>query len=164
MDFSPFQLHSITPKDDASIAAIVRYNLKRFHLDLPGTVYFDPELDHLSAFYTAHPEQRGYFILTDSNHAVVGGVGYAEFSGFPNCCELQKLYLADAVKGFGLGKKLMHFVVEQASKAGYRTLYLETHTNLATAVHIYEKMGFRRIEKPDCVRHNTMNTFFLMEL
>ena len=164
MDFSPFSIHPITPADDAAIAAIVRANLERFHLNVPGTVYFDPELDHLSGFYTARPDKRGYFILTDEHGTVVGGVGYAEFDGFPDCCELQKLYLTDAAKGHGLGKKLMQLVVEQARKAGYRTLYLETHTNLATAVHIYEKMGFRRIEKPECVNHSTMDQFFVMEV
>ena len=32
----------IEPSDDARVAEIARYNLKKFHLDLPGTVYFDP--------------------------------------------------------------------------------------------------------------------------
>ena len=35
----------ITPADDGAIAKIIRANLERFHLNIPGTVYFDPELD-----------------------------------------------------------------------------------------------------------------------
>ena len=35
----------IEPADDARIAEIVRANLKHFHLDIPGTAYFDPELE-----------------------------------------------------------------------------------------------------------------------
>lgn len=49
----------IEPSDDARVAEIARYNLKKFHLDLPGTVYFDPELDHLSAFYSEKPISAG---------------------------------------------------------------------------------------------------------
>ena len=36
---------------------IIRANLERFHLNIPGTVYFDPELDQLSAYYHAQPER-----------------------------------------------------------------------------------------------------------
>ena len=42
-------MHMITEDDDAAIAAIIRANLERYHLDIPGTAYFDPELDHLSS-------------------------------------------------------------------------------------------------------------------
>ena len=160
---SQLNLHPITPADDAAIAAIIRANLEKHGLNLPGTVYFDPELDHLSRFYGAQPGKRGYFVLKDDAGAVIGGVGYAEFDGFPDCAELQKLYLTDDAKGCGAGRALMEFVIQAARKAGYRRLYLETHTNLDVAVRLYEKLGFRPIEKPACVRHNTMNRFFLME-
>ena len=53
--------------DDARVAEIARYNLKKFHLDLPGTVYFDPELDHLSAFYSEKPDKRRYFVALDQD-------------------------------------------------------------------------------------------------
>ena len=33
----------ITPADDGAIARIIRANLEQFHLNIPGTVYFDPE-------------------------------------------------------------------------------------------------------------------------
>ena len=39
------------PSDDRRIAEIIRSNLEEFHPDIPGTAYFDPELDHLSAYY-----------------------------------------------------------------------------------------------------------------
>ena len=42
----------ITPADDAALAKIIRTNLEKLHLNVAGTVYFDPELDHLSTFYT----------------------------------------------------------------------------------------------------------------
>ena len=79
-------------KDDAQIARIIRTNLERFHLNVPGTVYFDPELDHLSEFYDANPGKRACFVVLDDREQVIGGIGIAEFSGIPNCAELQKLY------------------------------------------------------------------------
>ena len=157
-------IRPITAQDDQAIAEIVRQNLKAYHLDIPGTAYFDPELDCLSEYYSAQPDRRRYFIAEQQDGTVIGGVGIAEFSGFEHCAELQKLYLADEAKGKGLGKQLMQTAEQYAKAAGYRLLYLETHTNLETAIGLYEKLGFRRIEKPAAVLHSTMNRFYLKQL
>ena len=55
-------MHLITEDDDVAIAAIIRVNLERYHLDIPGTAYFDPELDHLSSYYNIGTDERVYFI------------------------------------------------------------------------------------------------------
>lgn len=154
-------IRPITPLDDDKIAEIIRSNLKTFHLDIPGTAFFDPELDHLSRYYNILPDKRAYFIATDTDGAVVGGVGVAEFTGFDNCAEIQKLYLSDVAKGKGLGKKLMFCAENFAVKAGYRSLYLETHTNLETAIRLYERIGFQQIDKPLAALHSTMNRFYI---
>lgn len=84
--------------DNAQIAKIIRSNLEKLHLNLPGTAYFDPELDHLSDYYNSKPEKRTYFVALDENGKIIGGVGIAEFDGIDDCAELQKLYLDDSVK------------------------------------------------------------------
>ena len=157
-------IRPITSQDDQAIAEIIRGNLRAYHLDIPGTAYFDPELDCLSEYYNAQPDKRRYFVAEGQSATVVGGVGIAEFSGFEDCAELQKLYLADGAKGKGFGKQLMHTAEQYAKAAGYRLLYLETHTNLETAIGLYEKLGFRRIEKPAAVLHSTINRFYLKQL
>lgn len=157
------KLTELTPQYDAALAALVRYNLKAHGLDLPGTVYFDEGLDRLSEFYGAKPEKRAYFVLLDDD-TLVGGIGLAEFEPFEDCAELQKLYLSDRVKGRGLGYRLIRRVEEAARALGYRRVYLETHTNLRAALHIYEKSGYKEIEKPEAVVHATMNRFYIKEL
>lgn len=157
-------IRQITQSDDSQIAKIIRDNLKQFHLDIPGTAYYDKDLDSLSTFYNALPEKRRYFIVTDENGAVVGGVGIAELAGSDDCAEIQKLYLSDAAKGKGLGKKLMQTAEEFAEKAGYRQLYLETHSNLEAAISLYKKFNFYQIEKPAAALHSTMNRFYMKQL
>ncbi len=156
-----YQIRPITPADDPKIARIIRDNLERFHLDIPGTAYFDKELDRLSEYYTTG--KRRYFVVVREDNMVLGGVGVAEFDGLADCAELQKLYLSEEAKGYGLGKKLMATAEEFAREAGYRRLYLETHSNLETAIGLYEKLGFRQIPKPEGVLHSTMNRFYLKE-
>lgn len=152
----------IEEKDDAAIAALIRENLEANHLDIPGTAYYDKSLDHLSTYYKG--AERAYYVLTDEEGTVVGGIGLEQFEGFPECCELQKLYLADAVKGRGFGYEMIRFLVERAKEMGFCRIYLETHSNLQIAIHLYERCGFREIPRPDSVVHSTMDRFFLKDL
>ena len=148
-------MHLITEDDDAAIAAIIRANLERYHLDIPGTAYFDPELDHLSSYYNSG---------TDESGRVIGGAGVAEFPGIDDCAEVQKLYVVDGWKGRGYGRLLMKTIEEYARGAGFRRLYLETHSNLNVAMRMYEKYGFHLIGRPETVVHSTMDRFYMKEL
>lgn len=159
MDTASLEYKPLIPEYDAALAEIIRGNLRKFHLDIPGTAYYDDALDHLSAYY--RQSGRAYFVLLE-NGVVAGGVGIAEFRD--DCCELQKLYLADTVKGCGLGYVLIRLIEEMARALGYRSVYLETHTNLAAAIHVYERSGYREIPRPEGVVHSTMNRFYLKQL
>ena len=157
-------IRSIQSADDEEIATIIRTNLERFHLDVPGTAYFDPELSQLSRFYLAEPAERGYFIAEDAALGILGGVGFAKFASIENCAELQKLYLMEAAKGRGLGQRLLETAEAGAKKAGFGRLYLETHSNLTAAIGLYQKLHYEEIPKPDFVFHTTMDRFFIKEL
>ena len=154
----------IEAADDAAIAGIIRSNLEKLHLNVPGTAYFDPQLDHMSAYYSVDAEKQAYFVALDEVDRVIGGVGAAEFAGIPDCAEIQKLYLDDSAKGKGCGKALMKIAEDWAREAGYKRLYLETHSNLTAAMGLYEKLGFQPIERPAAVLHGTMDHFYLKEL
>lgn len=158
-----YKIREMIPDDNSAIAALIRTNLKKHGLDIPGTVYFDSGLDNLYEFYSSS-RKRGYYVLTDVADNIVGGIGFAEFSPFPNCAELQKLYLADSVKGFGLGYRLISFIEEKMIETGYTASYLETHNNLQAAIHIYEKSGYSKVERPKEVVHGAMNNFYYKKL
>lgn len=82
----------------------------------------------------------------------------------PNTAELQKLYLSDMAHGSGLSYKLIELIENTARNMGYGQIYLETHDNLAAAIHVYEKSGYKEIERPSAVVHSSMNRFYLKEL
>ena len=133
-------------------------------MDIPGTAYYDPELEHLSEYYNAVPDKRAYFVAEDDTGRIIGGVGIAEFSAIESCAEIQKLYLSDAAKGKGLGRRLLEYAEEQARQMGFERLYLETHSSLVAAIRLYEKLGYREIEKPDFIFHSTMDLFYVKSL
>ena len=59
---------------------------------------------------------------------------------------------------------MIRWVELKAREMGYKSIYLETHTNLRAAIHVYERAGYRRIPQPEEIVHSTMNRFYLKEL
>ena len=160
---SSVTIRPITAADDPFIAKIIRTNFEQYHLTIPGTAYFDPELDHLRAFYSAKPD-RGYFVAVGENGTGRGCCGFAETAVFDRCAELQKLYLSDAAKVKRVGRRLSETVEQAARGAGYETLYIETHSKFDAAIRLYEKLGFQQIDKPQGVQHGAMDHFYLKSL
>lgn len=158
------KIRPIQPKDNAVIKQILRADLKATGLAIPGTAYFDENLDTLNTFYDAQPN-RAYFVAVSDDGQVLGGAGCGEFDAPNGIAELQKLYLDEDARGQGLSYQLIDRVTAFAKDAGYRQLYLETHHNLTAAVHIYRKLGFRQLaDMPAGVSHNTMDLFFIKDL
>lgn len=156
-------IRPIRKEDDAALAEIIRRNFELHDLAVPGTVYFDPEIDHLSRVYSNVPGSA-YFVLLNDSGTVLGGVGFAAFPHFENCAECQKLYLLDEAKGKGYGKMLVSLCEEKAREAGYEKLYMETNAKFAVAVAMYEKLGYEPIPRPDFVNHWAMDRFFIKDL
>lgn len=57
--------------------------------------------------------------------------------------EVAKMAVAEQHRGRGIGRKLLSHVIEQARAAGATLLTLESSDKLASAVHLYESLGFR---------------------
>lgn len=76
---------------------------------------------------------------------------------------IRPITAADAAKGHGLDTRLVGLIEDHARELGYQRLYLETHSNLKVAIHLYEKLGYRRIE-PINPSHATMDHCYLKEL
>ena len=157
------RIRRISSADDARLAQIIRASLRDKGLDIPGTAYFDPELDHLSAYYLSDSDSRRYLVLVDENDLAVGGVGLSCLSWDPLCAEVQKLYLAGHVKGRGLGRTLMGALEREARAMGFSSMYLETHSSLKTAISLYRSMGYTEVERPEGAIHSAMDCFMRKE-
>jgi ribosomal protein S18 acetylase RimI-like enzyme/predicted transcriptional regulator len=62
--------------------------------------------------------------------------------------ELLKLAVDPKHRGKGIGERLTREAMIRARKRGARTLYLETSRILEPAVRLYQKLGFKEIERP----------------
>jgi putative acetyltransferase len=140
------QIRPIQPGDNEELAKVIRTALAEFGANKPGTVYFDPTTDALFELFRT-PKSFYYVALVDGK--VVGGCGIFPTDNLPDgTCELVKLYLTKEARGTGLGKQLMEISLSWAKENGYTQVYLESMPELAKAVSIYEKVGFKALDHP----------------
>jgi putative acetyltransferase len=157
------EIRPIQPSDNVQIKKIIQTNLENFALDIPGTAYFDPELDTLFNYYRQHQPAK-YYVLEGPFGKIYGGVGVAKYNRDKGIAELQKLYIDPTEQGNGYSKGLMEAAIKFA-KQHYQILYLETHSSLKAAVHIYEEYGFEWLSKPlSGSPHSTMDMWAILRL
>jgi putative acetyltransferase len=138
----PFTIRKIKIDDNIALAGIIRDSLIEFDVPKIGTVYSDPDTDRLYELFNEEPASC-YFVVEEDG-VLVGGCGVYPTPGLPaGYAELVKLYLTAATRGKGIGKMLMEKCYEEAAKLGYTHLYLESFPQLAKAVSMYEKAGFK---------------------
>lgn len=101
---------------------------------------FEQELAGLPGAYA--PPRGEIFIARDGG-AVAGIVAIRPVGDDGDGrCEMKRLYVRDAWKGRGLGRRLAETVVRFGADAGYRIMVLDTLPQLETAKGLYLRMGF----------------------
>jgi len=153
----------IEARDNAAIAEIIQASFREHQIDhLEGVSLHDPELRRLSEVY--NKQGTGYWVA-EANGTIVGGAGLAPLSGEEATCEMQKLYFSSTVKGMGMGRRMIAFIITQAISMGYQYCYLETLDELKDAVRLYEAFGFKHLaERMGNTGHNGCGICMLKKL
>lgn len=140
------EIRNIVSKDNAAMAKIIRNSLEEFNAVKRGTVYFDETTDRLSDVFSA--DRSAYFVI-DIDGELTGGAGIFPTKGLPaDTCELVKMYVAKKFRGNGYGQTLLNKCFAAARQEGFKKMYIESMPELKNALGMYEKNGFRYIEKP----------------
>jgi putative acetyltransferase len=95
-----------------------------------------------------------------------GRRGYISYSRLATgYCELVKVYVTDAARRRGIGKKLIDTCMQRARHLGYTHVYLETLPELRMVSALYEKLGFSYIDKAlGNSGHTDCNIWMIKEL
>lgn len=115
---------------------------------------------------------RQYFVIQECREGsaegegrVLGGAGYSYLPGENETCELVKMYFRKEIRGLGLGKKLLQLCMQEARKAGYKQMYLETIGQMKAARGLYEHLGFRQIDHSmGETGHYSCDVYYVREL
>jgi DNA-binding MarR family transcriptional regulator/GNAT superfamily N-acetyltransferase len=60
--------------------------------------------------------------------------------------ELKRMWVAPRVRGFGLGRRMLQALEQEARQRGVERLRLETNHNLVEAIAFYRRSGYREVE------------------
>jgi DNA-binding MarR family transcriptional regulator/N-acetylglutamate synthase-like GNAT family acetyltransferase len=130
-------------------AADARVAMARYfdELDRRFTRGFDPG-DAIEADALALTVPTGRFVLVrvDGRLAGCGGVQVLA----DGVAEIKRMWIDDAIRGLGLGARLLHTLEEHAVALGCATVRLDTNGVLTDAIAMYRRAGYR-----DIPRYNT---------
>jgi GNAT superfamily N-acetyltransferase len=85
----------------------------------------------------------GYFFVADDGDRLIGCAGWRRHG---NDAELKRMFTITAVRGKGVGRRLLAHVEESARSAGCYRLILETGDKQPEAIALYKSAGYERVE------------------
>ncbi|MDQ2972471.1 MAG: GNAT family N-acetyltransferase [Rhodanobacteraceae bacterium] len=158
-----FLIRPIEPRDDVTIAAIIREVMPEFGADGEGFAIHDAEVD---AMHTAYSLPRSAYYMIEVDDIVLGGGGIAPLAGGDaDVCELRKMYFLSGLRGRGVGKALIAECLDAARGFGFRRCYIETLTGMDAAQALYRKHGFTPLSVPlGDTGHHGCDRFFIREI
>ncbi len=129
----PQQLHDIKK-------LLENYGELRNHDDALGD-YLN-ELKNLPGDYSA-PE--GCLLIAYFKNQPAGCVAYKKIG--EEICEMKRLYVKNEFRGEKIGEKLVTELISKARDNMYRLMRLDTHPWMNAAQSLYQKYGFREVER-----------------
>lgn len=119
---------------------ILREYAASLGIDL-GFQHFEAELAGLPGAYAS---PGGQLLLARVDGALAGCGG---FRALPDCddanaCEMKRLFVRPAFRRSGLGRVLAEALIDEARRAGYSVMLLDTLDEMESARELYASLGF----------------------
>lgn len=127
-------------QDMAAVRALFLDYQADLGIDL-GFQGFATELEQLPGDY-APPHGAIALALVDGRPAGCCAFRPLDGSDHLNACEMKRLFVRPAFRGFGLGRQLVDLMLSEARLAGYTNMLLDTLTDMEAARALYQRAGF----------------------
>ena len=123
----------------------------------------DPEVDQM---FLSYQGDRAAFFVIEKDGQVMGCGGFGPLVGGDGAtCELKKMYFLPALRGYGMGKKLLNKCIDLATSYGYERMYLETVNRMTAANALYQQRGFQPLVDPEgATGHSGCDAFYVLPL
>ncbi|WP_218003377.1 GNAT family N-acetyltransferase [Nocardia concava] len=147
------QTEAVTPEADAIVVAPMSSPADSLAFKDDAVAFKDLNLEWIEAFFSVEPAD---LITLDNPQAIVDGGGevlIARLDGEPVGCvalvqehpgvfELSKMAVSPRFRGRGIGRAILATAIERVRDLGAKEFFLASNARLASAVHLYESMGF----------------------
>lgn len=133
------------PEDVATVRELLREYERALGVDL----CFQGFAEEVAGLPGDYAPPRGLLLLARNGSDIAGCIALRPVND--DTCEMKRLYVRDAFRASGLGRRLVERVIATAQALGYRRMVLDTLPTMVSAQRLYESFGFRDIA---AYRHN----------
>jgi putative acetyltransferase len=136
----PAPVPVIADARSAAELAAVRALVAEYQVSLGVDLEFQGFSAELAGLPGAYAPPRGALLLATIDGAAMGCVALRPIDDAQ--CEMKRLYVRPAGRGFGLGRALAERAIAHARAAGFRRMLLDTLPTMADAQALYRRLGF----------------------
>jgi DNA-binding MarR family transcriptional regulator/GNAT superfamily N-acetyltransferase len=124
---------------------VARDLVGRYFAEINGRFGFEPAVGETDRDAALLIPPTGVFAVavSDGEPAACGGLKTIA----PGVGELKRMWVHPDWRGAGLGSRLLRHLEDQARALGHGTVRLDTNAALTEAIGMYERSGYRRIDR-----------------
>ena len=131
-----------------AIGRVAEMHARYYHRDWGFGVFFEAKVaTELSEFLLRYDPERDGFWTALVNDRVEGSITIDSLHAGSKGAHLRWFILSSALRGTGVGSRLMEKAVSFCRGQDYARVYLWTFEGLEPARHLYEKFGFTLAEQ-----------------
>ena len=127
------------PTEPAAVQAMAAY-----FAEIGDRFGFEPGATGDSDDTTMGPPDGAFFVGSLDGEPVVCGGWHPLEAGV---VEIKRMWVRADLRGAGLGGRMLRHLEAEATRRGHHTVRLDTHSSLAEAVAMYERSGYRAIDR-----------------
>ena len=144
MDEEPGQILLVSSEAEIGL---VRELFREYQLSLAVDLSFQDFEQELLKLPGEYQAPYGALLLAQVNGQPAGCCALRPLlsSDYANACEMKRLYVRKAFRGFGLGRELAEAMLDRARQAGYACVLLDTLDDMESARALYTDLGFEEI-------------------
>jgi GNAT superfamily N-acetyltransferase len=91
------------------------------------------------------PPKGMFLVVRDDGGVAVGCCALRMID--PVTAEIKRMWLAESIRGRGMGTRLLEAIEQAAVDLGAERAVLDTHESLTAAIALYERAGYVRVER-----------------
>ena len=92
-------------------------------------------------------DKGGHIFMAVLDKEVIGTCVMIPMEDFPKVFELGKMAVSPKARGKGVGELLGLKIIQKGKGLGAKSIYLESNTVLKPAINLYNKLGFKKVNK-----------------